>query len=133
MFKFPNRVQHIYISETFCKSVFTQASKSSPGVYFHRALLWKLRKSVGCAEAIYTTFTIISRAGVTNLFAIAGHFVSYRWVSGPNNFLVILWNLLKTKKIVHQQKQTTNESDKKFKTAGLAWMLRGPHEILLRA
>jgi len=27
---------------------------------------------------------------------------------------------LKTKKIVHQQKQTTNESDKKFKTAGLA-------------
>jgi len=54
--------------------------------------------------------------GVTNLFAIAGHFVSYRWVSGPHNFLVILWNLLKTKKIVHQQKQTTEES-----------MLRGPH------
>ena len=45
------------------------------------------------------------------LFAIAGHFVSYRWVSGPHNFLVILWNLLMTKKIV-QQKQTTNESNK---------------------
>jgi len=27
--------------------------------------------------------------GVTNLFAIGGHFVSYRWVSGPHNFLVI--------------------------------------------
>jgi len=26
---------------------------------------------------------------VTNVFAIAGHFVSYRWVSGPHNFLVI--------------------------------------------
>ena len=51
------------------------------------------------------------KARVTNLFAIAGHFVSYRWVSGPHNFLVILWNLLKTKKIVHQQKQTTNESN----------------------
>ena len=75
----------------------------------------------------------MSRAGVTNLFAIAGRFVSYRWVSGPHNFLVILWNLLKTKKIAHQQKQTTNESDKKFKTAGLAWMLRGPQEIILRA
>ena len=71
-----------------------------------------------------------STAGVTNLFAIAGHFVSYRWLSGPHNFLVILRNLLKTKKIVHQQKQTTNESNKKFKTAGLAWMLRGLHEIL---
>jgi len=32
--------------------------------------------------------------GVTNLYAIAGHFVSYRWVIGPHNFLVILWNLL---------------------------------------
>ena len=117
-----------------------------------------------------------SKPGVTNLFAIAGHFVSYRWVRGrpvttggllgvtpptkssklpklkhetlymswvfafrvsspphkqksprrnanppvenflatvlvrgPHNCLVILWNLLKTKKIVHQQKQTTNE------------------------
>jgi len=30
-----------------------------------------------------------SKPGVTNLFAIAGHFVSYRWVSGPHNFLVI--------------------------------------------
>ena len=74
-----------------------------------------------------------STAGVTNLFAIAGHFVSYRWVSRPLNFLIILRSLLKTKKIVHQQKQITNESNKKFKTAGLAWMLRGPHEILLRA
>jgi len=35
---------------------------------------------------------------VTKLFAIAGHFVSYRWLSGPHNFLVILRNLLKTKK-----------------------------------
>ena len=34
------------------------------------------------------------RSGVTNLFAIAGHFVSYRWEIGPHNFLVILWNLL---------------------------------------
>jgi len=39
-----------------------------------------------------------SRPGVTNLFAIAGHFVSYCWVSGPRKFLVILWNLLKMKK-----------------------------------
>jgi len=39
-----------------------------------------------------------SKAGVTKLIAIAGHFVSYRWVSGPHNFLVILWNLLKMKK-----------------------------------
>ena len=46
---------------------------------------------------------------MTNRFAIAGHFVSYRWISGPHNFSVILWNLLKTKKIVHQQKQTANE------------------------
>jgi len=67
------------------------------------------------------------------LFADAGHFVSYHWVSGPHNILVILRNLLKTKKIVHQQKQKTNESNKKFKTADLAWMLRRPHEILLRA
>jgi len=29
---------------------------------------------------------------------------------------------VKNEKIVHQQKQTT-----KFKTAALAWMLRGPH------
>jgi len=42
-------------------------------------------------------------------------------------------NPVKTKKIVHQQKQTTNESNKKFKTADLVWMLCGPHEILLRA
>jgi len=48
-----------------------------------------------------------ARSGVTNLLAIAGHFVSYHWVSGPHNFLVILLNLLKTKQIVHQQKQTT--------------------------
>ena len=48
---------------------------------------------------------------MTKLFAIAGHFVSYRWVSGLHNFLVILWNLLKTKKKFHQQKQTTNESN----------------------
>jgi len=41
------------------------------------------------------------RPGVTNLFGIAGHFVSYRWVSGPHNFFVIPWSLLKTKKIVH--------------------------------
>jgi len=40
-----------------------------------------------------------SKPGVTNLFAIACHFVSYCWVSGPHNFLVILWNLLKTKKL----------------------------------
>jgi len=67
------------------------------------------------------------KAGETNLFAIAGHFVSYCWVSGAHNFLVILWNLLKTKKLVHQQKQT------KVITAGLAWMLRGPYKILLWA
>ena len=48
---------------------------------------------------------------MTKLFAIAGHFVSYRWVSGLHNFLVILWNLLKTKKNFHQRKQTTNESN----------------------
>jgi len=39
-----------------------------------------------------------SKTGVTNLFAIAGRFVSYRWVSGPHNFFVLLWNLLKTRK-----------------------------------
>jgi len=33
-------------------------------------------------------------AGVTNLFAIAGHFVSKCWVIRPHNFLVILWNPL---------------------------------------
>jgi len=59
---------------------------------------------------ITTNMLDVVRSGVTNLFAIAGHFVSYRWVSGPHNFLVILWNLLKTKKNGHQQKQTTNES-----------------------
>jgi len=74
-----------------------------------------------------------SRVGVMKLFAVAGHFVSYRWVSGLHNFFVILRNLLKTKKIVHQQKQTTNEINKKFKTAGLARIFRGPHEIILRA
>ena len=47
----------------------------------------------------------LPRPRVKNLFAIAGHFVSYRWVSGPRNFLVILWNLLKSKKIVHQQSE----------------------------
>jgi len=47
-------------------------------------------------------FSIGFTAGVTNLFAIAGHFFSYRWVSRLHNFLVILWNLLKMKKIVHQ-------------------------------
>ena len=31
---------------------------------------------------------------MTNLFAITGHFVSYRWVIGPHNFLVMLRNLL---------------------------------------
>jgi len=36
----------------------------------------------------------VSKPGVTNLFAIAGQFVSYRWVIGLHNFLVILWNLL---------------------------------------
>jgi len=34
---------------------------------------------------------------------------------------------IKNEKMYNQQKQTTNESNKKFKTAGLAWMLRGPH------
>jgi len=28
-----------------------------------------------------------ARAGVMNLFAIEGHFVSYCWASGPHNFL----------------------------------------------
>jgi len=39
--------------------------------------------------------------------------------------------LLKTKKNCSSTEKTTNESNNKFKTAGLAWMLRGPHEILL--
>jgi len=51
----------------------------------------------------------VIRAGVTNLFVFAGHFVSYHWGSGSHNFLVILWNLLKTKKKFHQQKQTTKK------------------------
>jgi len=42
----------------------------------------------------------LSKTGVTNLLVIVGHFVSYRWVSGPHNFLVILLNLSKTRKIV---------------------------------
>jgi len=89
----------------------------------------KLSKDSDCSLVSYKNFSEIlpSNAGMTNLFAIAGHFVSYRWVSGPHNFLVILWYLFKNEKIVHQQKQTTNESNKKFKTAGLAWMLRRPH------
>jgi len=40
------------------------------------------------------SFIADSRSGVTNLFAVVGRFVSYRWVIGPHNFLVILWNLL---------------------------------------
>jgi len=102
----------------------------------------------------FTHLPISLKPGVTNLFAIADHFVSYRWVSRLHNFLVILSNLLKIK-IVHQQKQTTNENNKnprnsirlsafdiasqrlevgqgKFKTAGLAWMLCGPHVRHLR-
>ena len=59
---------------------------------------------------------------MTNLFAIAGHFVSYRWVSGPQNFLVILWNLLNTKKVVHQQKQNKSEC-----FAGRTKFFCGPH------
>ena len=69
----------------------------------------------------------LTRSGVRNLFAIAGHFVSCRWVSGPHNCLVILRNLSKAKKKTCPSTETNN------KTAGLAWMLRGPHEILLRA
>jgi len=34
--------------------------------------------------------TILYSPGMTNLFAIAGHFVSYRSVIGPHNFLVML-------------------------------------------
>ena len=63
---------------------------------------------------------------MTNLFVIAGHFVSYRWVSGPHNFLFILWNLLKTKKIVHQQKQTTNESNNCWSRLNASWAARNP-------
>jgi len=55
-----------------------------------------------------------------NLFAITDHFVSYCSASGLHNFLVILWNLLKTKKIVHQQLQEL-QNFWKLKTAGLAW------------
>ena len=51
---------------------------------------------------------VLSKPGVTNLFAIADHFVSYCWVSGLHNSLVILWNLLNMKNIVHQQKQTVS-------------------------
>jgi len=40
---------------------------------------------------------------VTNLFAIAGHFVRYRGVSGPHNFLVILWN--RKKLFINRNKQ----------------------------
>jgi len=52
-----------------------------------------------------------SKPGVTNLFAIPGHFVSCHWVSGPHNFVVILWNLLKRKKL--------EAGEAKFTTAGL--------------
>jgi len=65
-----------------------------------------------------------TKAGVTNLFAIAGYFVSYRWVSGPHKFLVILWNVLKTKKSVHQQKQTTNESNNCLSRLNASWAAR---------
>jgi len=43
----------------------------------------------GFIERVIDRFGWDPRPGVTNLFAIAGHFVSYRWVSGPHNFLVI--------------------------------------------
>ena len=59
-----------------------------------------------------------SSAGMTNLFATVGHFVSYCWVSGPHNFLVILWNLLKTKQIVHVSP---------VKKLSMFRMLCGPH------
>jgi len=50
--------------------------------------------------------------GLTNLFAIAGHFVSYRWVTGPHNFLVMLWNLLKTKKLFINKNKIRSGSKK---------------------
>jgi len=62
-------------------------------------------------------------------FGFAGHFVSYRWVSGPHNVLVILWNLLKTKKNVHQQKQTGNEVQDCWSRLNASLS----HEILLLA
>jgi len=70
----------------------------------------------------------LTRSGVRNLFAIAGHFVSCRWVSGPHNCLVILRNLLKTKKkLVHQQKQTTRLLASPECFAGRTKFFCGPH------
>jgi len=58
----------------------------------HKPTLWQNSLNLDVVPPCF-------QPGVTNLFASAGHFVSYRWVSGPHNFLVILWNLLKRKKL----------------------------------
>ena len=87
-------------------------------LHFTSQLVFSHKMTETWALFVTSVDSSTSTAGVTNLFAIAGHFVSYLWVSGPHNFLVILWNLLKTKKIVHQQKQTN---------AGRTKFFCGPH------
>jgi len=80
---------------------------------------------------VYRTVLILHlfKPGVTNLLDIAGHFVSYRCVSGPHNFLVMLWNLLNTKKVVGVSRVHVSRVKKLF----MFRMLRWPHKILLRA
>jgi len=78
-----------------------------------------------------------SRSGVTNLFAIAGHFVSYRWVSGPDNSLVILWNLLKNEKKRLEASKKVQDCWSRLNTsraarnsfAGRMFVTSGPDEI----
>ena len=50
------------------------------------------------------------RPGVTNWFAVAGHFVNYNWSNGPHNILFIQWKLLITKNetVQPQGQQTSN-------------------------
>ena len=86
---------HVSLRDYYCKL---------DEVYF-TTLLWQKngRQNDLISRKLFSKLYIIManeatflgfRAGVTNLFGIAGHFVSYRWVIGPHNFLVILWNLL---------------------------------------
>jgi len=109
------------VTNSICRTIWSVRRRASRPVYFRRHdsdCVWvnsfDSDRFLGRKWAVARVSVIDSdrsTPGVTNLFAIAGHFVSYRWVSGPHNFLAILWNLLKTKKIVLQQKQTTNESN----------------------
>ena len=108
---YPYRSRDIPTQSHMRSSCFLRTAWIKPDVkvlnYFGQTteMLWQKEKNPGIAyielkletpEQIVTpSFNgILYRTGVTNLFAIACHFVSYCWVIGPHNFLVILWNLL---------------------------------------